>query len=86
VPGGLPGAIALGIGPTALLLIALIKNRGEQLDLGRLGNVSQLSFGLVLMALGVVYYFVAGRPSSDTPSEARTPYNVKEIPVEEHKS
>ncbi|HEV7551129.1 MAG TPA: APC family permease, partial [Candidatus Angelobacter sp.] len=65
VPGGLPGAIALGIGPTALLLIALIKNRGEQLDLGRLGNVSQLSFGLVLMALGVVYYFVAGRPKAE---------------------
>ncbi|MCU1220250.1 MAG: amino acid permease-associated region [Candidatus Angelobacter sp.] len=86
VPGGLPCAIALGIGPTALLVIALVKNRGEQLDLGRLGNVSQLGFGLVLMALGVVYYFVAGRPSSDTPSEARTPYNVKEIPVEEHKS
>jgi amino acid transporter len=86
VPGGLPGAIALGIGPTALLLIALIKNRGEQLDLGRLGNVSQLSFGLVLMAIGVVYYFVAGRPSSEIPSEARNPYNVKEIPVEEHKS
>jgi amino acid transporter len=86
VPGGLPGAIALGIGPTALLLIALIKNRGEQLDLGRLGNVSQLSFGLVLMAIGVVYYFVAGRPSSEIPSEARNPYNVKEIPIEERKS
>lgn len=62
VPGGLTGAIAIGIGPTALLLIALIKNRGEQLDLGRLGNVSQLGFGLILMALGVVYYFVAGKP------------------------
>jgi len=63
VPGGLAGAIAIGIGPTALLLIALIKNRGEQLDLGRLGSMSQLGFGLVLMALGVVYYFVAGRAS-----------------------
>ena len=64
VPGGLFGAIAIGLGPTALLLIALIKNRGEQLDLGRLGSVSQLSFGLVLMALGVVYYFVAGRATA----------------------
>ncbi len=61
VPGGLAGAIALGIGPTALLIVALVKNRGEQLDLGRLGSVSQLGFGLVLMALGVVYYFIAGR-------------------------
>jgi hypothetical protein len=58
------GAIALGIGPTVLLLIALIKNRSEHLDLGRLGSVSQLGFGLVLMALGVVYYFVAGRPKA----------------------
>ena len=73
VPGGMFGAIAVGIGPTALLLVALIKNRGEQLDLGRLGNVSQLGFGLVLMALGVVYYFVAGRASSVISSEAREP-------------
>ena len=35
VPGGMFGAIAMAIGPIALLLIALIKNRGEQLDLGR---------------------------------------------------
>jgi len=59
------GVIAVAVGPTALLLIALIKNRGEQLDLGRLGSVSQLGFGLVLMALGVVYYFVAGRASAE---------------------
>ncbi len=64
VPGGMVGAIAVGIGPTALLVIALIRNRGEQLDLGRLGSVSQLGFGLILMALGVVYYFVAGRPKA----------------------
>jgi hypothetical protein len=76
------GAIAVGIGPTALLLVALIKNRSEQLDLGRLGSSSQLAFGLVLMALGVVYYFVAGRAPSEVPSEARNPYNLKELPVE----
>ncbi|HEY2235967.1 MAG TPA: APC family permease [Candidatus Angelobacter sp.] len=77
VPGGMFGAIAVGIGPTALLLIALIKNRGEQLDLGRLGNVSQLGFGLILMALGVVYYFVAGKAkpefASGPESEAQLP-------------
>jgi len=61
VPGGMFGAIAVGVGPTALLVIALIQNRHEHLDLGKLGSVSQLSFGLALMALGVVYYFVAGR-------------------------
>jgi amino acid transporter len=62
VPGGMAGAILLGVGPTVLLLIALIKNRSEQLDLGQLGSMSQLGFGLILVALGVVYYFVAGRP------------------------
>jgi amino acid transporter len=82
VPGGMAGAIAVGIGPTALLLVALIKNRSEQLDLGRLGSVSQLGFGLVLMALGVVYYFVAGRATSKVPSEARNPFDLKELPVE----
>lgn len=61
VPGGMVGAIAIAVGPTALLVIALIKNRGEHLDLWRLGSVSQLGFGMVLMAMGVVYYFVAGR-------------------------
>ncbi|MBZ5533237.1 MAG: APC family permease [Acidobacteriia bacterium] len=61
VPGGMFGAIAIAVGPTALLVIALIKNRGEHLDLWRIGSVSQLGFGMVLMALGVVYYFVAGR-------------------------
>ena len=61
VPGGIAGAIALGVGPIALLVIALVKNRGEHLELWRFGSVSQLAFGLALMALGVVYYFVAGR-------------------------
>jgi amino acid transporter len=61
VPGGLLGAVLVGVGPTALLVVALVKNRGEHLDLWRLGSVSQLGFGLFLMAVGVVYYFVAGR-------------------------
>jgi uncharacterized membrane protein (DUF373 family) len=75
----------VAVGPIALLLIALIKNRGEQLDLGRLGSVSQLGFGLVLMALGVVYYFVVGRASSPISSVAREPYDLKELPVEKDK-
>ncbi|MGC2698318.1 MAG: APC family permease [Candidatus Angelobacter sp.] len=75
VPGGLAGAIALGVGPTALLVIALIRNRHEHLDLGRLGSVSQLGFGLALMALGVVYYFVAGRakPAFAGADQTQTP-------------
>jgi amino acid transporter len=61
VPGGLWGAILVGVGPTALLVVALVKNYDEHLDLGRLGSVSTLAVGMGLMALGVVYYFVAGR-------------------------
>lgn len=61
VPGGMLGAVLVGVGPTALLVFALVRNRTEQFDLGRWGSVSSLSFGLGLMALGVVYYFVAGR-------------------------
>jgi amino acid transporter len=61
VPGGIFGAVLVAVGPCALLVFALIKNRSEQLDLGRLGSVSSLTFGLGLMALGVMYYFVAGR-------------------------
>jgi len=52
----------VGVGPTALLVVALVKNRGEHLDLPWLGSVSQLAFGLALMLAGVVYYFVAGEP------------------------
>ncbi|HLK53668.1 MAG TPA: APC family permease [Candidatus Angelobacter sp.] len=81
VPGGLIGAIALGVGPTALLAIAMVKNRSEHLDLRWLGSVSQLGFGLVLMALGVVYYFVAGKPSAEVPSIA-----ASEIPKRSEES
>jgi amino acid transporter len=70
VPGGMVGAIAVAIGPTALLVIALIRNRGEHLDLGRLGSMSQLGFGLILMALGVIYYFAAARPKAAIPARA----------------
>jgi amino acid transporter len=61
VPGGLAGAILVGVGPTLLLIVALVKNRSEHLDLGRLGSISTLALGLVLMAAGVVYYYVLGR-------------------------
>src|SRR2546423_10799603 len=54
VPGGLPGAIIVAVGPTALLITALIKNRGERLSLGVIGEISSLNFGLILMAAGVV--------------------------------
>jgi amino acid transporter len=61
VPGGLWGAILVGVGPTALLLVALVKNYNERLDLGRLGSVSSLVVALALMTAGVVYYFVVAK-------------------------
>jgi amino acid transporter len=54
IPGGLTGAILTGVGPTALLIVALIKNRNEQM-----GYISALTVGLILMAAGVVFYFIA---------------------------
>ena len=56
VPGGLAGAILAGVGPTALLIVALIRNRNEQM-----GQVSALTVGLIIMAAGVVFYFIAAR-------------------------
>ncbi len=64
VPGGMLGAVLAGVGPAALLVFALIRNRSEQIELGRFGTISTLTLGLGLMALGVVYYFVAGRPKA----------------------
>jgi len=54
IPGGLAGAIAAGIGPTALLLVALVKNHDEHI-----GDVSALTVALAIMALGVILYMVA---------------------------
>lgn len=61
VPGGLAAAVLIGVPPTVLLAIALVRNRSEQLQLGSWGSISTLSLGAVLMSLGVLYYFVAGR-------------------------
>jgi amino acid transporter len=68
VPGGLFGAVLVSIGPIALLAFALIRNRSEHLELGKWGSISTLSLGGILMALGVVYYFAAGRPRPELQS------------------
>lgn len=54
VPGGMPVALLLGVGPTALLAIALVKNRNEHL-----GSISALNLGLILVGAGILMYFVA---------------------------
>jgi amino acid transporter len=54
VPGRLAGAVLAGVGPTALLIVALIRNRNEQM-----GHISALTLGLFLMAAGLVTWYIA---------------------------
>jgi hypothetical protein len=53
VPGGLLVAIALGLPPAALLVLTVIRNGAESF-----GPVSGLVFGALLVAAGVVAYFL----------------------------
>ena len=63
VPGGMAGAVLVGVGPAALLIFALIKNHSEKIALGPY-SFSSLSLAFALMLLGVVYYFIVGRAKS----------------------
>ena len=56
VPGGLFGAVAIGIGPVALLVATVIRNRTEQV-----GPMSALTLGLLLIAAEPVVYFLSSR-------------------------
>jgi amino acid transporter len=54
VPGGLAGAILIGIPPLVLMIAALVRNSSEVI-----GNTSELTIGLVLIGAGIVAYFVS---------------------------
>jgi amino acid transporter len=56
VPGGIVGAVALGVGPVGLLGFALVKNAHEQI-----AGVSALLFGSAVVLLGPVTYAVTRR-------------------------
>jgi amino acid transporter len=56
VPGGVPGAICLGIPPLGLLVLTVIRNRIEPI-----GPINALQFGALLIAAGVAAYFLSGR-------------------------
>jgi amino acid transporter len=56
VPGGLAGAIAVGIPPTVLLCFTAARTQNEPL-----GPITSLQLGLVLIAAGVVAYFIGDR-------------------------
>ena len=53
IPGGIARAVLAGVGPTALLVVALIRNWNEQM-----GHISALTLGLILMAAGVVAWYL----------------------------
>jgi amino acid transporter len=56
VPGGLAGAIAAGIFPLALLVVAAVRNDAEPV-----GPINALQLGGLLAAAGVVAYFLGER-------------------------
>ena len=51
VPGGMVGAVLVGVVPTALIAIAFVKNRDEQI-----GGVSALWLALLFIVLGPLLY------------------------------
>jgi amino acid transporter len=53
VPGGLFGAIAIGIPPVLLLAFSVIRSEHEQI-----WNMSSFAFGMILIAAGLVAYLV----------------------------
>jgi len=53
VPGGLFGAIAIGIPPMLLLGFSVIRSEHEQI-----WNMSSFAFGMILIAAGFVVYFI----------------------------
>ncbi len=68
VPGGLFGAIAVGIPPALLLVFSVIRSEHESV----LG-MSSFAFGMILIAAGVVAYAVnhALKPSGWAPAEEK---------------
>jgi len=54
IPGGIPGAIAAGIGPVALIAFAVVAARHE-----RVLGLNALLFAAIVALCGVVVYFIA---------------------------
>jgi amino acid transporter len=55
VPGGTLGAILIGLPPLGLMIAALVRNGAEAI-----GPTSGLSIGLVVIAAGIIAYFISG--------------------------
>ena len=54
VPGGIAGAVAIGIPPLALMIAAVVRNRTELV-----GSTNELVIGIAVIAAGVALYFVS---------------------------
>ena len=59
VPGGMVGAVLIGIPPLGLMIAALVRNSSEVI-----GETSELTIGLLLIAAGIIAYFVSRAISS----------------------
>jgi amino acid transporter len=59
VPGGLGGAIAIGLPPLVLLILAVLRNNAEPV-----GPINALQLGCLIIMAGVGCYFVAERLQS----------------------
>ena len=62
VPGGLAGAIAIGLPPLALLILAVIRNNAEPV-----GPMNALQLGVLIVLAGVGCFFVAERTRMQRP-------------------
>ena len=56
VPGGLTGAVAVGVLPVALLVLTVVRNQAEPV-----GPLNALQLGGILIGIGVVCYFFSAR-------------------------
>ena len=56
VPGGLAGAVGLGIPPLVLLVLTVLRNDAEPV-----GPINALQLGVILIALGVIVWFFGER-------------------------
>ena len=54
VPGGTVGAVLIGLPPLGLMIAALVRNSSEVI-----GSTSELAIGLMIIAAGVIAYFVS---------------------------
>ena len=54
VPGGMAGAVAIGIPPLVLLMLAVLRNQVEPV-----GPINALELGALLVAVGVLIYYLS---------------------------